>query len=81
MATEPLSVCVIRDGKICYVPPWELTPAERKEVEERRTSAGARKRFGEQIASLSRADRKLWREAGALIAKKSKEAKKRMEEE
>ena len=55
--------------------------AERKELEERRTSAEARKRFGEQIASLSRADRKLWQQARAVIAKNSKELKKRTEEE
>jgi hypothetical protein len=81
MAIEPLSVCVIRDGKICYVLPEELTPAERKEVEERRTSAEARKRFGKEIASLSRAERKLWRQARAVIARNSKELKKRTEEE
>ena len=27
MVIEPLSVCVIRDGKICYVLREELTPA------------------------------------------------------
>jgi hypothetical protein len=81
MAIEPLSVCVISAGQICYVLPEDLTPTELREVEDRKTSAEARKRFGNEIASLSRADRKLWRQAGAVIARNSKEAKKRMEEE
>jgi hypothetical protein len=70
------SVSVIRDGKVCWVLPEDLTPAELKEVEERRTSVEARKRFGEKLASMSRAETRLWRQAQAVI-EKTKESKKK----
>ena len=55
--TEPVRrYCVIRGDMEVYVPHHLLTPAELTDVEERKSSALARRRFGTRLRAIRRAE-------------------------